>query len=191
MTQLRDQILAQSNGQCFVIGVTSDADALPAKSVLAVRLSMLLAESPARVLVMETNFDFPAVHRVLGIDMPRLAGFSQQVHARIRSGERAPWKVVRCTANLDVLAEGFMRSPGVAFSREFSEAVSELRRGYDFIVADGPTASAGADCKPLNAFADGLVVAVRPGAKLADAIERAARWFTRKELMAAVFVDVK
>jgi Mrp family chromosome partitioning ATPase len=189
--QLRDQILALRNGQCFVVGITSDADALPAKSVLAVRLSMLLAESSARVLVVETNFDFPTVHRVLGIDMPRLAGFSQQIHARIRSGERPPWKVVRCTANLDVLGEGFMRSPGVSFSREFSEAISELRRGYDFIVADGPTASAGADCKPLNSFADGLVVAVRPGAKLADAIERAAQWFTRKELMAAVFVDVK
>jgi Mrp family chromosome partitioning ATPase len=116
-------------------------------------------------------------------------GFSQQVHARIRSGQHEPWTVIRCTPNLHVLAEGVMRSPGINLSREFSEAVKELRQSYDFIVADGPPAGAGADCKPLNAFADGLVVAVRRGEKLSDAIEQAAQWFSRKELMAAITVD--
>lgn len=177
------------NGTCFVLGVVSGADAMHAKTALSVTLALMLAEAGARVLVLEANFDFPAVARALGVEMPKNSGFSQQLHARIRTGERTPWTVVRCTPNLHVIGEGFMRSPGVALSREFADALADLRGAYDFIIADGPIAGAGADSKPLNAYADGLIVAVLPGQSLPDAIERAAKWFSRKDLMAAVTFD--
>ena len=186
LKQLRDQLLQLGVRKCFVVGVTGRREVSAAKSVAAAKLASLLAER-ARVLLMEANFDWPAVHRILSLHTPPAAGFSQQMHARIRSGERQPWIVVRCSDGLHVLAEGIIRSPGILFSQEFAVAIGELRQCYDFIVVDCPVAQSESEYKPINSLTDGIVVTVAPGGKLSDGLDDVSKWFTRKELTAAVF----
>jgi Mrp family chromosome partitioning ATPase len=188
LKQIRDQLVSIRGNRCFVLGITSEEQSNGGKTKLAVKLAELLAES-ARVLLMEANFDWPGVQRALAIDMPRAAGFSQQIHARIRDRNRGPWTVAECSPSLHVLAEGIMRSPGILFSQEFAMAVAELRTRYDFIVADGPTVGTGGDLKPLNVLTDGIVVVVHPKGDLPAALDTAAKWFTQKEFAAAVFAD--
>ncbi len=188
LKQIRDQLVSIRGNRCFVLGITSEEHANGGKTKLAVKLAELLAES-ARVLLMEANFDWPAVQRALAIDMPRASGFSQQIHARIRDRSRGPWTVAQCSPSLHVLAEGIMRSPGILFSQGFAMAVAELRTRYDFIVADGPTVGTGGDLKPLNGLTDGVVVVVHPKGDLPAALDTAAKWFTQKEFAAAVFAD--
>ena len=121
--------------------------------------------------------------------MPHAEGFSQQLRARRRAATRTPWKVVRCSDALHVLAEGVVRSPGILLSREFADAIAELRGAYDVIVLDGPIAGLGIEIKPLDAVTDGIALVARGGTQPADALDRARGWFGRKELFAAVPAD--
>jgi Mrp family chromosome partitioning ATPase len=190
LAALCDQVRKHSEGQCFVVAVVGEYSVLEAKSVVSARLSaMLSSDGGKRVLLMEANFDFPAVHRVLSIEMPHSEGFSQQLRARRRATSHTPWKVVRCSDALHVLAEGVVRSPGILLSREFADAIAELRGSYDVIVVDGPIAGLGVETKPLDAVTDGIAVVARTGSQPADVLDRARGWFGRKELFAAVPAD--
>jgi Mrp family chromosome partitioning ATPase len=187
---LRDQLLELGSKQCFVVGVAGEFGAASAKSKIATRLATLLAAAGrARVLLVEADFDFPAVHELTGVEMPLPGGFSQQLRARIRRKTREPWIVVRGAPNLDVLAEGTLRSPGVVFSVEFSEAINELRRAYDIIVVDAPMSGSGSEYKPIDAVTDGLVAVGRPGGQLSETLERTSRLFQQKALVAAVHAE--
>jgi Mrp family chromosome partitioning ATPase len=187
---LRDQISDLARQKPFVVAVTSEPEASEAKSRIAARLAALLAaDGGQRVLLLEANFDFPSVHRVLAVDMPPFFGFSQQMRARIRAGTTKPWAVIRCSPTLHVLGEGLLRSPGIIFAQEFGRAVAELRRYFDVIVIDGPFIGMGAEHKPLDDVTDGVVIAVPALDSLLEALERGAPWFTKKELMAAVPAD--
>jgi len=189
LTALCDQVLtmAEQQQRCFVVGVTSDPELKAGKSRTAARLATMLAEAGrARILLMEGDFDYPSTHRLLAIEMPRGSGFSQQMRMRSKTGIAPPWVVVRCSETLHVLAEGVVRSPGILFSQEFSDAISELRRCYDVIVLDGPISGIGADHKPLDSVLNGVVFVVESSRHLADGLDRASKWFKRKELVAAI-----
>jgi Mrp family chromosome partitioning ATPase len=182
---LSDKITELSTTKCFVVGVVSERAELEAKSGIAASLATTVAETASRVLLMEGNFDWPAVHRQMAVSMPNFSGFSQQMHARTRKGEKKPWIVIRCSPNLDVLAEGIVRSPGVLYSQQFAEAVSELRNYYRVIICDGPIVG-GADAKPLDAVTDGLIVVAPSQRALMNSLDNAAKWFGKKQLLAAV-----
>jgi Mrp family chromosome partitioning ATPase len=187
---LRDQLLELGSKQCFVVGVAGEFGAASAKSKIAMRLATLLAAANrARVLLVEADFDFPAVHELTGVEMPLPGGFSQQLRGRIRRKTRDPWIVVRGAPNLDILAEGTLRSPGVVFSVEFSEAINELRRAYDIIVVDAPMSGSGSEYRPIDAVTDGLVAVGRPGGQLSETLERTSRLFQQKALVAAVHAE--
>jgi hypothetical protein len=185
LSGLCDKLIELSASSCFVVGIVGERAELQVKSQVAAALAAMLAEGTSRVLLMEANFDFPAVHRQMSVAMPNFSGFSQQMHVRTRKGDRRPWIVMRCSASLDVLAEGIVRSPGVLYSQQFAEAVSELRRYYRVIVCDGPLLG-GADAKPLDAVTDGLIVVAPSQRALMNSLDRAARWFGKKQLLAAV-----
>jgi Mrp family chromosome partitioning ATPase len=187
---LRDQIFEYARRAPCVIGVTGEYNSLEMKSMLASRLAVLLSEDGrVRVLLLEANFDFPQVHRVVAVDMPPGLGFSQQLRARLRSGVRKQWTVISCTDRLHVLAEGLVRSPGVLLSQEFADAVAELRTNYDVIVIDGPIAGLGIETKPLDAVTDGIAIAAGPGSVLRETLERGMKWFGQKKLFVAVPAD--
>jgi Mrp family chromosome partitioning ATPase len=155
---LRDQLFPFAIDRCFVLAVVALPDALEEKSRVAAELALSLAE-PAhqRTLLMEGNFERPAVHRVMRVQVPFGFGFSRQLHARIQAQTQAPLAVVTCGA-LHVLGEGALRSPGLTLSRQFEESIERLRRYYDFIVIDGPHASQQVECRALDAVVDGVVL---------------------------------
>jgi Mrp family chromosome partitioning ATPase len=186
LAALSQQVRQHSAQRCFVLAVVSESSMLEAKSMIAARLSTMLANDGERnVLLLEANFDFPAVHRLLGVEMPSGAGFSQQLRARIR-GTRSPWRVIRTSETLQVLAEGIVRSPGILLSREFADALAELRGVYDIIVIDGPIAGQGVEMNPIDDVCDGIAIVSHSSAHMEESLNRARRWFSRKELFAAV-----
>jgi Mrp family chromosome partitioning ATPase len=183
---LRDQILESSGGGSFVIAVTSEQQCVEAKTNVAARLSgMLSRDDRARVLLVEANFDFPALHRVLAVEMPPGSGFSQQLRSRLRNG-RKPWSVVHCASSLDVLAEGPVRSPGVLLSQEFANAIAELRTCYDVIILDSPVMGQGVEAKPISAVSDGIAIIAASQSALRAVIERAVNRFGQKRVMVAI-----
>jgi Mrp family chromosome partitioning ATPase len=187
---LRDQLYRLAVNGCFVVGVTSARGAATDKSCVAAQLaSVLAAPGKARVLLMEADFDRPAVHRLMHIDVPFSHGFSQQMRRRMTPGSRVPWTLVRCAPNLHVLAEGLVRSPGLLSSVQFGEALSELRAYYDVIVTDGPIAGGTVDTCAFDALMDGIVVVGAVGSAPSKLLDEASKWFGRKQLMAVISAD--
>jgi Mrp family chromosome partitioning ATPase len=187
---LRDQLykLAATGG--FVVGVTSGPDGIKDKSCIAAQLASVVAgPGRARVLLVEANFDRPAVHRLMRIDMPFSQGFSEQMRRRMTAAPRKPWVIFRCAQNLHVLAEGLVRSPGLLSSVQFGEAIAELRGYYDVIVADGPVAESTIDTVAFDALMDGVVLVGAVGSSPKALLDDATKWFAHKQLMAVISAD--
>ena len=182
LASLRDQLYRLAARECFVVGVSSGPEMAAYKSGVAGRLAWMLAQpGHARILLMEGDFDHPVVHRLMRIDMPIAAGFSEQMRRRMNGSPPGPWTIVRCAPNLYVLAEGLVRSPGLLPTVHFADSVNELRRAYDLIVIDGPAGGMSVDTRAIDSVADGIVLTGE-----ADLLDRAASWFGKKQLMAVV-----
>ena len=179
-----NQLRARSGRGCFVVGVSSLPEGRARKSEVALGLALSLADGPpSRVLLVEADFDNPAVDKTAKISMPPLAGFSQQIQMRNGSGQRRPWRVVGCGAHLSVLAEGRVRTPGMLLSEQFSSALADLRNNFDIVVVDGPVVGSDSETQAFGQLADGVVFALPPTAQISDAVATTAKWFGNKQLV--------
>jgi Mrp family chromosome partitioning ATPase len=146
-------------GGCCVIGVSGIADGKHSKSIVAAELALGLAEGRhPRVLLLEGDFHWPSVHRLMRVEMPLSTGFSQQLRAHTHGQPADRFSVVECSPTLHVLAEGVMRSPGLILTKQFEESIRALRTYYDFIVIDGPATDSDIDCNALAQTLDGAVL---------------------------------
>lgn len=156
--QLADQLFPLAVEKCFVVGVTAVPEARNGKSRIAVELALALGEARhPRVLLVEGDFQWPSLHTVLQVEMPRSAGFSQQLRDR-SSGTADEWNVLELGPALHLMAEGIMRSPGLILSSHFEEAMHSFRSYYDFVIVDGPLTSSEIDCRAFDAVIDGVVL---------------------------------
>lgn len=161
--------------QCFVIGVAGVRGAAEDTPRVAAELALALAETGhPRILLLEGNLQRPEIHRLMRVAMPLFSGFSEQLEARIQNGNQPrPWSVLACAPTLHVIAEGVMRIPELILSRQFEDAVSELRNYYDVIVIDGPLVSEVAACRAVQDVVDGVVL-VCPKAGSSEVAEASA-----------------
>ncbi|HEU5076701.1 MAG TPA: hypothetical protein VFU02_21070 [Polyangiaceae bacterium] len=167
---------------CIVVGVTARYDLSRVKASVAASLAFRLGESVPRVLLMEGDFQDPKVHRTVRVEMPIAGGLSQQLQLRLARGT-APdtvWEVMECHTTVDVLAEGFIRSPGGILSQQFEQCLNDLRNCYDLIIIDGPPTSTGSEAQAFADLVDGVVVCTprdRPDVQgLADGLFRNQRF---------------
>jgi Mrp family chromosome partitioning ATPase len=182
---LCERIYPFTGGGCSVIGVSGISDGGHKKSIVAAELALALAEGGnPRVLLLEGDFHWPNVHRLMRVEMPLSTGFSQQLRAHTHGQPADRFSVVECSPTLHVLGEGVMRSPGLILTKQFEESVRALRTYYDFIVIDGPSIDAEIDCHALSPAIDGAVLV---GFK-DDALEfaRAARLFPNRRFVLGV-----
>ena len=155
---LCEQLYPLAVESCLVLLVVGVPESQEQKSRVAAELALALAESGhPRILLLEADLQGPRIHRLMNVDMPMGAGFSQQLRARINGNPERRWTVIGCNKTLHVLAEGMMRSPGLLLSQQFSDSLRDLRNYYDFIIIDGPTASLQVESQALDAVTDGVV----------------------------------
>jgi Mrp family chromosome partitioning ATPase len=172
----------------IVIGVTGVPECRTHKSRIAAELALALAETrTARVLLMEADFHWPAVHQVMHVEMPMSAGLSQQLR-RHGQDPTQPWIVLECSQTLHVLAEGVMRSPGLILSTHFEDSLRSFRSVYDFIVIDGPQSSSEVECRALDFSIDGHIIVSPEGGS--PWLSQALGLFTEKRFSTVVGVKV-
>jgi Mrp family chromosome partitioning ATPase len=187
LMQLCNRLYLAAAQQCFVLGVTSFDDQRSAKSRLAAQVAQLLARSQqARVLLLELDFHFASVDRMMRVEMPPRSGFSQQLHTRLMAGERTAFTVVRCTPHLSVLGEGRVRTPGMLHAYPVESALVALRRHFDIIVADGPTCEIEADRRVFSDVVDGVLFVAPAHASDSAALALATPRFDKGRLLAVV-----
>ena len=163
--QLVEQLIANVGAECCVVGVTSNTELSRAKGMMAASLAVKLADlGGPRVVLMEGNFQEPAVHKLMQIQMPMASGFSQQLQRRLSrtSANLPPWELIQCLENLDVIAEGFIRSPGALLSQHFEQCLNALRLSYDIIILDGPPLGTSSECRAFTDVIDGVVICAAP-----------------------------
>jgi Mrp family chromosome partitioning ATPase len=156
ITPLRDAVLQQAGSHPLRLAVTGDDS--HAKANVAASLALALSGAGARVLLVEADFDSPQLHQVLALAVPGGSGFSQQLAARRGDGRARPWNVMRCSATLQVLAEGRLRSPGLTLSEDFVQALGELSPSYQVTVIHAPRVGLGGDLAILDAVVQGAIV---------------------------------
>jgi Mrp family chromosome partitioning ATPase len=154
---LRDAVLLQAGGRRLCIGVTGARG--PSRGQVASALAFALSQSGARVLLVEADFESPDIHQALAVNAPAGAGFSQQLGARGRNGQPQPWTVVRCSPNLQVLAEGRLRSPGLNASNEFERAIQELREQHHVVIIHAPPLDKPDDLRRIGPLTQAAVLA--------------------------------
>jgi Mrp family chromosome partitioning ATPase len=156
--QLCQQLFSLAVDGSLIVGVTAVPECRAFKSRVAAELALGLAEPrTARVLLMEADFQWPAVHQMMRVEMPMSAGLSQQLRRHGQDPTKS-WTMVECSPSLHVLAEGVLRSPGLILSTHFEDALRAFRSVYDFIIIDGPQTSSEVDCRALDFNIDGLVM---------------------------------
>jgi Mrp family chromosome partitioning ATPase len=156
VVQLRDAVLKQATAARLTIAITGVRGS--GRAQLAGGLALALAQSGARVLLVEGDFDTPEVHQALAISAPSGAGFSQQLMARHQDRQARPWVVVRCSGNLQVLAEGRMRSPGLLAADAFERAIQELRDQHHVVVIHAPPLDKSGDLRPIAGLVQAVIV---------------------------------
>lgn len=165
---LRDAVLAQVSQRRLCIATTGIAG--PRRAQVAAELALGLAQIGLRVLLVEGDLENPELHQVMAITVPPGAGFSQQLTAH-RHDTTRPWTAVRCSQTLHVLAEGRMRSPGLAVSGELERALAELREQHHVLIVHAPSSQRTAELKHLRGVTHGVVLvdAAQASLQLGDA----------------------
>lgn len=154
--QLRTALMYSTDTDLRTLLVTS-AQADAGKTVIASNLAITLAQGGSRVLVIDTNFRRPMIHRAY--DLPNSVGLSS-VLARLNSFDEA----VQTTsvANLDVLPCGPVPpSPADLLGSEaMQHLLADVRAKYDTVILDGAPILVVSDAHVLCSMVDGTALVV-------------------------------
>lgn len=158
---LRHRLISQYAPQVLVV---SSPIAQERKTTCALNLALALGEHRrARVLLLEANFNAPAVAHILGIQPA--ACFSNQVTLH-QTDSTEPWYVEEILpSGLHVLAvDPNARKTSRLDARAFSTAVRQFRMaGYDHLIIDAPPVLRSAEVNVLQEPADGVLMCARKG----------------------------
>jgi polysaccharide biosynthesis transport protein len=156
-----------------VIGITS---CLPSegKSTLAAAAAALIAQSGARVVLVDCDLRRPALSRALAPDAS--AGFIDVVAGNLEL-EDAVWNDP--TTDMAFLPAG--ANPEVASATEIvaSETAKSLfgtmQIKYDYVIVDLPPLAAGVDVRAMSGLIDSYILVIEWGATKVDAVQYALR----------------
>ena len=172
-------LLSQAEHPPQVILLTS---ALPreGKTTAAVNLAVTLAQLGDRTLLIDADLRKPGVGRALSMTDGKYAGLSSYL-AGVSSLDliTVPHPAI---TNLAAIPTGPVppNPADLLSSRRLSEAISQLRLQYKFIVIDSPPIMAATDAVILSVLADGVLLVVRSGETPKEAFTRA------RDLLASV-----
>ncbi len=140
-----------------VIQVTSPA-AGDGKSTLALNLSISLAMSGKRTILVESDFRRPKVHKLTGVDNKR--GIVDVLRGDAELADAAQSTLVD---SFFVLPCGSRpKDPAELLSRpEFEQLLEVLRQKYDYVIIDTPPVLAVTDPTSVAPRVDGVLIAMR------------------------------
>ncbi len=142
------------------------------------------------MILVEGNFERPRLATRLGLKLPAEAGFSTQIHERMR-GRGLAWGIVRLGSSLSLLAEPEEEAahPEAIHSTHLEAALSALRRSYDYVVIDGPAVVGSGNANVLEEVSDTVLLLVRAGETKGAALSRAVQQLGDRRVLGVVLND--
>jgi succinoglycan biosynthesis transport protein ExoP len=164
-------LLSQPDRPPQVILVTS---ALPreGKTTAAANLAVTLAQLGDRTILVDADLRKPGVGRLLNLGSGKYAGLSSYL-AGVSSLDlvTVPHPTI---PNLAAIPTGPLppNPADLLSSNRLSDAITELRKSFKFIVIDSPPIMAATDAVILSVQADGVLLVVRSGETPKEAFTR-------------------
>lgn len=147
------------------------------KSTIACNLAITLAQTGARVLLVDCDLRCSSLHDKLGLDWG--VGLTE-----LLAGDIQPEAAFTSTrvAGLDLVKAGAVppNPAEMLGSESMARFIEEMRKAYDFIVIDSPPVLPVTDAPVLTAISDLVLVVVESGKVPTKAVKRA------KEMLLAV-----
>jgi polysaccharide biosynthesis transport protein len=174
---IRTQLLFSTNNSAHQLIQITSPTAGDGKSMLSANLSIALAKSNKRVVLVDCDFRKPRVHKMFDLPNPDV-GLASVVAEQADLGAA----IQTCEIdNLSLLPCGPRPSnPAELLSSiKFQEVLDDLRANYDYVILDTPPILAVSDPAAVAPRADGVIVVFRMNANARPAAERA-----KEELMA-------
>ena len=144
------------------------------KSTIAVNLAITLAESGAKVLLMDCDLRNPTLNRLLRIkiatnrSLTSLLAGEHQLDECILSHPK-----LRC----DIILAGTIPPNPVELlsSDKMQELLDQLSEQYDYIICDTPPVGVVTDAVALSRFCDGIIMVVRQNMSTKEQVWKAKR----------------
>lgn len=148
------------------------------KSTVAINLGITLAETGARVLLMDCDLRNPTLHRLLRIRRGVTKGLTALLTGKASIDECV---FSHPQINCDFILAGTVPpNPAELLGSSRMEAVlKELNARYDYIIFDTPPVSVVTDAAALSRYSDGVILVVRQKASTRDQV-----WMARRNLEA-------
>ena len=158
---LRSSILLAQAGQPPKSLLFTSAMPQEGKSVVCANLACVLAQSGARVLLVDVDLRRPSQHRKF--NLPNTRGLSSVLAGAATLAECL--QRIPALPNLDILTSGpAAPSPGQLLASEPMHTVLQQSRDrYDFVILDSPPGLAISDASTLASGVDMVLLVVRDG----------------------------
>ncbi|QQR90883.1 MAG: polysaccharide biosynthesis tyrosine autokinase [Myxococcales bacterium] len=148
--------------------VITSADQSEGKTLVSLTMAISFAQNGHRVLVVDTDFRKPRIHRIFGAENTEGA-------TTVLSHQKDVEDVVLSTPieNLFVLPSGpIPPNPAeLLHSKRFKALKEQLSTSYDYVIFDSPPLGAVADAAIIGNLTDGAVVVTRAHETTKDALE--------------------
>ena len=181
---LRTQILHKSQRQKLQSIVVASVNPSEGKSVTAINLSWLLAQTDGvRALIIDSDLRMPSLTDYLGIEADK--GLSHILAERATLQE----SIIKLEpAGLHLLPGGEARSDVAELisGPKFKEILRQARDMFDYIIIDAPPLGIFTDATVLINHADGAMLVVRAGRTRYSAIDRILETLPRERMLGVV-----
>ncbi len=181
---LRTQILHKSQRQKLQSIVVASINPSEGKSVTALNLSWLLAQTDGvRALIIDSDLRMPSLTDYLGIETDK--GLSDILSDRATLKE----SIIRLEpAGLHLLPGGEARSDVAELisGPKFKEILREAKEMFDYVIIDAPPLGIFTDANVLINHADGAMLVIRAGRTRYSAVDRVLESLPRDRMLGVV-----
>jgi polysaccharide biosynthesis transport protein len=179
---IRTNLLFMSPEKPFRSMLVTSSGPQEGKSTMVMNLGIAMAQSGARVLLVDTDMRRPRLHRAFGVP-------SERGVSALLVGEGDLDEAIKSTEipNLFVLPCGPVppNPAELLHTRAFEELLATLTTRFDRVILDSPPLGAVADAAVLATRVDGTLMVLKAGATRRELARRAVR--TLADVQARVF----
>ena len=166
---IRTNLLFLSTEQELRKILVTSAGPKDGKTITAISIGTVMAQSGSKVLLIDTDMRRPRLHKAFGVEAP--IGISS-----VLLGDSTVDEAIQKTEipNVDLLPCGpIPANPSeLMLTERFSSLIKELSERYDRVIFDTPPVAPVTDAALLSSMVDGVILVVRAGETKKDLLRK-------------------